>query len=490
MMETGYTGQARSRVDGPAKVRGQAAYAAEYSDETLAYGYVVSAAIAKGSIRSFDFSAAEKVPGLISIYSHKNRPEGSTWARKYTDDDAPEVGKPFRPFLNNKIIYSGQPIALVIAESFEAAREAALLIRVEYDVEKHETDLLNFVGRGTEPKKNRNPLPKNRGNAKKALAKAAFTVIADYSSPSEHHNPMEMHASSVLYDKKSDSLTIYDKTQGVLNSQTYVCEAFGLSKDKVRIVSPYVGGAFGSGLRPQYQLFLAVMASLDLKRSIKIVLTRQQMFSFGHRPKTLHKVSLGADKDGCLVSVTHEALAETSQYEEYTENVVAWSGEMYQCDNVSFDYKLAKLDVYTPLDMRAPGAALGMYAFESAIDELAVESGIDPLAFRLKNYAEIDQNKNLKYSSKELRECYRQGAEAFGWDRRPLLPRSMKEGHEQIGWGMASGVWEAQQNKASAKATLMSDGRLEVSSATSDIGTGTYTIMTQIAAEALGLSLE
>ncbi|RZA24290.1 MAG: xanthine dehydrogenase family protein molybdopterin-binding subunit, partial [Proteobacteria bacterium] len=373
---------------------------------------------------------------------------------------------------------------------FEAAREAARSIRVEYKTETHETDLLNFEGRGEKPSKNRFPPPKNRGNADKAYKTAEAKVSVEYICPAQHHNPMEMFASTVMYNKDDESLTIYDKTQGVMNSQSYVCNVFGLSSEKVRVLSPYVGGGFGSGLRPQYQLFMAVLAALDLEKSVKVSLTRQQMFTFGHRPKTMHKMELSAKRDGTLTSIKHEVLSETSQFEEYTENVVSWSGEVYECENASFDYKLAKLDVYTPIDMRAPGATWGVYALESAIDELAVEVGMDPLAFRLKNYSEMDQNTGKPYSSKELRECYRQGAEAFGWKERPLKPGLMKSGHHSIGWGMATGIWEAMQMYASASAKLHPDGHLEVSSATSDIGTGTYTIMTQIAADAMGLPLE
>ncbi|RZA24966.1 MAG: xanthine dehydrogenase family protein molybdopterin-binding subunit [Proteobacteria bacterium] len=482
-------GQARNRVEGPVKVSGEARYAAEYKEEGLLYGYVLSSGIAKGKILSIDLTEANKVPGLVAIYSHLHRPQASKRSHKYSDEDKAH-GEHFRPLLDDKIVYSGQPIALAVAETFEAAREAARSIRIEYKSEPHETDLLNFEGKGEKPSKNRFPPPKNRGNADKAYKAAEVKIAVEYICPAQHHNPMEMFASTVLFSKEDESLTIYDKTQGVMNSQSYVCNIFGLSSDKVRVLSPFMGGGFGSGLRPQYQLFLAVLAALDLKKSVKVSLTRQQMFTFGHRPKTMHKMELSAARDGTLTSMKHEVLSETSQFEEYTENVVSWSGEVYQCENASFDYKLAKLDVYTPIDMRAPGATWGVYALESAIDELAAEVGMDSLAFRLKNYSEMDQNTGKPYSSKELRECYRQGAEAFGWHERPLGPGRMKSGHHSIGWGMATGIWEAMQMYASASAKLHANGHLEVSSATSDIGTGTYTIMTQIAADAMGLPLE
>ncbi len=246
----------------------------------------------------------------------------------------------------------------------------------------------------------------------------------------------------------------------------------------------FVGGAFGSGLRPQYQLPLAVMAALRLKRSVRVELKRQQMFTFGYRPRTLQRLAIGASPNGQLEALFHGSLGQTSRFEDFTEHEVEWSGALYACDNVKLEYELGSLDVYTPLDMRAPGAAVGVYALEVAMDEVAYAAAIDPLQLRLRNYTDINGNQGKPYSSKELRACYEQGAERFGWSRRPLEPRSLREGRELIGWGMATGVWEAMQMPASAKACLESDGRLVVSSATADIGTGTYTAMTQIAADA------
>ena len=253
---------------------------------------------------------------------------------------------------------------------------------------------------------------------------------------------MEPHATTVVW-QDDGKLVVYDKTQGVQNSQNYVTGVFGLKKDDVRVISPFVGGAFGSGLRPQYQLFLAVMAAMELKRSVRVVLTRDQMFTFTHRPDTIQTLGIGADKDGKLQAIRHDAVAETSTFEDYQEVVVNWSGLLYDCDNTKLTYELAKLNAYTPGDMRAPGATLGVYALEAAMDELAYATGVDPIELRLKNYAEKDRNEDKPFSSKELRACYRQGAERFGWSKRTREPRSMREGRELIGWGMATGVWEA-----------------------------------------------
>lgn len=477
-------GQPLDRVDGPLKVTGQARYAAEFGIPQLLHGSVVSSTIARGRVRHIDSREAEALPGVVLVLTHQNRPPIASYDEPYEDDDAAE-GSPFRPLYNDRVLYSDQPLALVVAESLELARHAGSLVRIEYDSEPHQTDLLAARGQAHEAPAE---TPEPRGDFAAAFAAAPHRIEQEYVTPVEHHNPMEMHASTVHYQPGGD-LLIYEKTQGVQNCQRYVEDVFGL-KGRVRILSPFVGGAFGSGLRPQYQLPLAVMAALKLKRSVRVVLTRQQMFTFGYRPRSIQRLSLAADEGGQLQAVGHRAIGQTSRFEDFTEHEVEWSGMLYRCDNVALDYRLTPLDVYTPLDMRAPGATIGVYALECAMDELAYASNIDPLQLRLINFAERNGNEDKPYSSKELRACYEQGGERFGWSRRSMAPRSMREGHELIGWGMATGVWEAMQMPASAKACLESDGRLVVSSATSDIGTGTYTVMTQIAAAAMGVPLE
>jgi xanthine dehydrogenase YagR molybdenum-binding subunit len=485
-----HVGSPRSRVDGRAKVTGTATYAAEFPSPDLAHAYIVESGIARGRIAGMDTAAAEAVPGVLQVFTHENRPKTAWFTYKYRDMVGPP-GEPFRPLGSDKIQYSGQPIALVVAESFDVARYAASLVRVTYQQLPHETDLARARNNSYEPPTKRSgvaPPPKPRGDAVKAFAEAPIRVSAEYSIASEHHNPIEPHATTVIWEGEG-KITVHDKTQGVQNSQAYVASVFGLSKDDVRVVAPYVGGGFGSGLRPQHQLFLAVMASLALQRSVRLELTRQQMFSHVHRPATINTLSLGAGEDGRLLSIQHYAVAGTSQFEDHQEVVVNWSGLLYPAENVDLRYELAKLDTYSPGDMRAPGAPLGLFALESAMDELAAAARIDPVELRLRNYAERDENDDVPFSSKELRACYRQGAECFGWHKRTPEPGSMRDGRELIGWGMASGVWEANMMKTSARAVLGADGMLAVSCATSDIGTGTYTILTQIAADALGLHM-
>jgi xanthine dehydrogenase YagR molybdenum-binding subunit len=478
-------GQPLDRVDGHLKVTGQARYAAEYPQAGLLHGSVVSSSIACGRVLKIDASEAMQVKGVVAVLDHTNRPPVASYDKNYADADAAE-GSPFRPLYNDNVLYSGQPLALVVAETLEIARFAGSLVRIEYEVHAHQTDLTQAQGNAhTAPAET----PKPRGDFQSAWAQAAVTVDAQYSTPNEHHNPMEPHASTVVY-QDDGSLEIHDKTQGTQNCQDYLHKVFGLEKEKIRILAAFVGGAFGSGLRPQYQLPLAVMAALHLKRSVRVTLTRQQMFTFGYRPNTLQHLKLGATAEGRLVAVGHDVVGQTSRFEDFTEHVVEWSGMLYQCDNVQLTYKLAPLDVYTPLDMRAPGATSGMVGLECALDELACAAGVDPVQLRRVNFAERNGNEDKPYSSKELLACYELGAERFGWSKRNAEPRSMRQGQQLVGWGMAGGVWEAMQMKASAKASIDSDGKITVSSATTDIGTGTYTVMTQIAAEALGVKTQ
>ncbi len=484
-------GDALPRLDGLAKVTGRARYAAEHATADLVYGVVVSSSIARGRIAEMHLDAALAVPGVIDVLSHARRPKSRSLDMFYKDMTAPG-GSPFKPFHSDGILYSGQPVALVLAETFEAARCAAALVRVDYEEEPHRTGVLGHMDDAHKPKGLKagySPPPKPTGDADAAFAAAPVKVDAEFYSGAEHHNPMEMHATTVIREADGH-LTIHDKTQGSQNSRWHVSRVFGLSKSKVTVKNEFVGGAFGSGLRPQYNLLLAVMASLHLDRSVRVVLTRQQMFTFGHRPETWQRVRLAANGAGELQAVMHEVVAATSQIEDYTEVVVNWSGQLYHCDNVKLDYKLVSLDQATPMDMRAPGAAHGVFALEIAMDELSYVLNMDPLALRLVNYAERDAAKDLPYSSKELHACYAQGAARFGWAQRDPRPRARKEGTEFVGWGMATGQWDAMQMFARARAVLHADGRLEVESAASDIGTGTYTVMAQIAAAALGLPLE
>jgi xanthine dehydrogenase YagR molybdenum-binding subunit len=489
-----YIGAAVSRIDGFAKVTGAAKYAAEFNMTGLAYGSVVESTIPRGRIVSIDASAALSVPGVLDVLTHQNRPRMADADKAYKDDVAPD-GSPFRPLYDDKIMFAGQPIALVVAEASEVARFAASLVRTEYEKEPHGTDVYGVRDRALAVKDPATPFealftpPKQRGVPEEALAAAEARHEGEYYVPIEHHNPMELYASTVIVENDG-KLIVYDKTQGVQNVQRYLCSVFGMKSEDVRVMSPFVGGAFGSGLRPQFQVVLAVLAARALQRSVRVVLTRQQMYALCYRPAMIQRIALAANSGGTLNAITHDATTVTSQYEDFFRQETGWSGLLYKCANAKYAHKLAKLDLPTSCDMRAPSAATGVYALECAMDELAALLKLDPLEVRLRCYSDRDQHKDLPYSSKALRECYSQGADAFGWHKRSPEPRSMREGADLVGWGMATGVWDAFQAPITVRIVLSANGHAEVACATSDIGTGTYTIMAQVAADVLGLPLD
>ena len=488
-----HIGNPLSRVDGRAKVTGAAKYAAEFEAPDLVYASVVSSTITRGRILSIDTSAASRLKGVLDILTHEHRPHMADNDDAYRDElteMAPD-SKPFRPLYDANVVFNGQPVAVVVAERSEIARHAASLVHVEYAAEDYTTDLEQELAKAY-------PLPadsfaltpsKPRGDAAKALAAAEVQHEADYILPTEHHNPMELYGTTAIWHGDG-KLTVYDKTQGVQNVQHYLCKAFEMKPDEIRVMSPFMGGGFGSGLRPQYNAALAVMAARALQRSVRLVLSRPQMYSLGYRPRSIEHLALGAKADGSLDAVVHEAIGVTSRNEAFARKDTVWAGALYKCANTTFAHKLVPLDVSTPCDMRAPGAASGMYGLECAMDELAVALKLDPVELRTRNYSDRDQNSDEPYTSKALRECFRRGAEAFGWERRNPEPRSMRDDGELVGWGMATGIWEALENKFTVRVVLGANGHADVSSATSDIGTGTYTIMTQVAAEMLGLPVE
>lgn len=462
-----YIGKEMSRVDGVAKVTGQAKYAAEFKVANVAYGYIAQSRIAKGRIKSIDVSEAEKAPGVIRVYTHLNAPK--------TQSKEPD----FFALQNDKILFSDQPIAFVVAESFEQARSAARLVKATYEEEPAVTETMK--GR-IEPARG----PAMRGNAPQAYENAAVKFEAEYLIPIEHHNPMEPHGAIAFWE--GDQLTIFTKTQGVKDVQSHLAGCFAIKPENVKVISPFVGGAFGAALNPHYYTFLTASAARELKRPVKTNYTRRQMFTgHGYRPYTWQKVRIGAGRDGKLQSVIHEAVGNTSTFENFAESPNGFGRTLYACPNYDTPYRLSKVDLPTPTWMRAPGMVSGAFALESAIDEVAYQLKIDPLEFRLINYAETDPETGKPFSSKDLREAYKQGAAKFGWEKRKLEPRSMRDGKWLVGWGVATGIWGSFQLPATVRMTLRADGTALVGSATADIGPGTYTVITMIAAEFLGL---
>ena len=481
-----------SRVDGADKVTGKARYAAEYPVANLLFGVAIPARIAKGRIASIDDTTARAVPGVIEVMTHENRPK-QAWLDHSWKDELSIPGEPFKALHDDKVHFAGQPIALVIAETFEAARFAASLVEVRYEEEAHNVDFDRSLEEKFLPPKGmrRNTFhpPKARGDAPAAYEAAALKIEGEYRLATEHHNPMEMHASTVEWHGDG-RVTVYDKTQGSQGVQAYLASAFKLGKSNVRVVNAYVGGGFGSGLRPQWQVQLATMGAILLERSVRVVMTREQMFYHAHRPECVYRIKLGAEHTGKLSAMIGDATTSTSRFENNMEDIVTWGMMAYDTPNAEGHYTIAPRDTYTSADMRAPGAATGMTLFEIAMDEMAYQAKVDPLEFRMVNYSELDAMNQLPYTSKALREAYREGAERFGWAERTPEPRSMKEGREFIGWGVATGMWDAQFSKTAARAKLSATGDLEVASASSDIGTGTYTVMTLVAADTLGIAPE
>ncbi|MCA1639018.1 MAG: xanthine dehydrogenase family protein molybdopterin-binding subunit [Acidobacteria bacterium] len=484
-----YIGKEMSRVDGIAKVTGKAKYAAEFQVPNVAYGFIVQSTIGKGTIKAIDTTEASRAPGVIRIYTHKNYPKPAppASAELKPQTNSQERDKSFRALQSNKIVFNMQPIALVLAETFEQARYAACLVKSSYNEEKPRTDMEAAMKTAFVPNPERAAKP--RGNPARALQSAPVKIEAEYTIPIEHHNPMEPHGAIAFWE--NGKLTIFDKTQGVYTVRKHLATSFDIPEENVNVVSPFVGGAFGSSLRPNYYPALAAMAAREIKRPVKLIYTRQQMFTgHGYRPQTWQKVALGADKTGKLTALIHEAANNSSTFEDYSDNTTNFPRSVYACPNVDTPQKIVKTDLSTPCAMRAPGAVSGMFALECAMDELAYALKIDPLELRLINYADVHPENGKPYSSKALRECYQLAAEKFGWKNRKFEPRSMRDGRLLVGWGTATGVWGAFQQPASVKITLRADGTAHVASATSDIGPGTYTVITLIAAEYLGLAAE
>lgn len=476
-----YLGKETTRVDGLAKVTGKAKYTAEFQVPHVTYGFIVLSTVAKGRITGIDTREAEQAGGVIRIFTHLN-------AGKL--GPVPKSGEPPQwslPLQSDRVFFNGQPVALVVAESYEQARHASRLVKLTYQTEAHVSDFEAVMSRAQPDPDTQKGSP--RGNPVAAMQSAAVKVQAEYHIPINHHNPIEPHAAIAFW--QGDQLTIFDKTQNVYGVQEHLAEGLGIAAANIRVVSPFVGGAFGASLKPNYYPSLTAMAAREHKRPVKVVYTRAQMFTgHGYRPYTVQKVALGADRNGKLMSMIHEAFHNTSSFEPFSDATTGFTRQVYACPNLHAPLKVAATDLATPTWMRAPGAVSGMFALESAMDELAYAVKVDPMELRLINYAEADPESGKPFSSKALRECYRLGAEKFGWKNRKPEPRSMRDGRLLVGWGMASSVWGAMQMPASARIVFRADGTASVSSATSDIGPGTYTVMTMIAAEFLGLRLD
>jgi xanthine dehydrogenase YagR molybdenum-binding subunit len=472
-----------SRVDGHAKVTGAAKYSAEYTLPGLVYGVLVGSKIAKGHIKSIDTKIAERAPGVLSVITHLNSPKIAGYqVSKDPGKSEPEKG-PIKVFYDSKIIYYGQPVALIIADSFERALHAASLVKAQYTAEKQATSLKDNIDRAFAP----NGEEAYKRGVPDAWRSAPVKVEAKYTLPNEVHNPMELHAIIARWDAP-DKLTVWTKTQGVKDTQSNLAKIFKLPETSVQVNSKYVGGAFGSALQVWPHEVAALIGAKVTGRPVKLVLARADMFtSVGYRPLTWQKIGIGASADGKLVGISHEAIAQTSVYEDFAEGPTGVSRSLYACPNVYSTNKIVSLNVGSPTWMRGPGEATGVYALECALDELSYKLNIDPIELRIRNHADKDPASGKPYSGKNLKEAYRLGAESIGWNNRSQNPGSATKDGWLVGYGMAGGVFGAYRDEATIKATMMADGTLIFKSAVSDIGPGTGTAMVSIASEAMGI---
>jgi xanthine dehydrogenase YagR molybdenum-binding subunit len=480
-------GRPVSRVDGRQKVTGGATYAAEFKVPGVAHGVIVRSTVANGRIASIDSAAAERAPGVKRVLTHRNAPRLPYRPHKAVVDAA--VGERLQVLQDERVSHQGQPIALVIADTIEQATHAATLVRVTYAQEAGTTDVARVGPVLPTSRQGGRPEESRRGDPEGALAAAEVKTDQTYVIPRENHNPIEMHATIAAWD--GDRLTLWDKTQWVHNAADEIAAVFGIPAENIRVVSPFVGGAFGSALRTWPHVTLAALGARVAGRPIKVMLSRREMYyGVGYRPHTVQRVALGASRDGRLTAIVHDGYQETSTYEEFSEALVIPTGFLHSCPNVYTRRRIVRMNVHTPTYMRAPGEVSGIFALESAMDELAVALKMDPVELRLRNEPEQDEFKKLPFSSRSTRECYRAAADRFGWSRRNPEPRSMQDGRWLIGWGMATATYPMNYAPASAMVRLLPDATAEVMSASSDMGPGTWTSMTQVAAETLGLPIE
>lgn len=478
-----FVGKPVKRIEGLEKVTGKAKYAAEYHLKDLAYGVIISSKIAKGRILRIDSKQAELLPGVLSVVSHLNSPKVP--GRDISPASATPIfsGNEFKPFQDNKIHFNLQPVAMVIADTLQLAQYAATLVSVQYDKEEHETNIENQLDHAVKPDK---PADYLRGHAE-AWESAPVKLEQEYQTPIQVHNAMEPHATTAYWE--GDHLYIFNKTQAVKTTQQQFAQYFDLKPENVHVHAPFVGGAFGSSSRVWPHEMAAVLGAKKVKRPVQIALSREQVFNMvGYRPQSVQKYAIGADANGKIIGINHEAYGLTSRYEQFTERILDPTKSMYNSANLNAVYKLVPLDVNTPCPVRGPGETSGSFAMESATDELAYALKMDPQTLRLKNFAETDLNKNIPWSSNHLKECYQIGAEKFGWHQRNPVPGSTINGEMLVGTGMSAGIYKSERVPSEATLKIFDDGKVLIQSSVSDNGQGSATILTQIAADALGVN--
>lgn len=480
------TGQPLTRREGRLKVTGAARFAADAHPEGLLHAVVATSTAARGRVARLDVAAAEAHPGVVAVMTPQNAPA----LARHPDEKREPFTFRLDLLQDDRVRYPGQPIAVVIAETLEAATEGAALLAPAYEAEPARVGLDAAAPFVPEAIGVGDPAAVSRGDVAAGLAQAAERIEATYETPAQYHNAMEPHAVVAAWD--GDALTLDTPSQGMAIAQGRLAGLFGIAPDQIHIRSPFLGGGFGSkGLISGPQV-LGAMAARLVGRPVKLVLRREQMYGpVGHRAPTRQTLRLGADSDGRLTALDHHTLTASSTFDDFFEPAGGVSHTLYAAPALSTTHEAVRLDTGTPLFMRAPGEASGSAALESAIDELALACGLDPLEFRLRNYADTEPLTGRPFSSKALRACYAQGAERFGWRDRPLEPRRMRDAHGLlVGWGVGTATFPALMFQAEARAVLRRDGGGAVEIGAHDMGQGAWTALAQIAADALGLDLD
>jgi xanthine dehydrogenase YagR molybdenum-binding subunit len=469
-------GESLSRRDGPQKVTGTAPYAYEYRFDKPLYLFPVQSDVARGRVARIDASAAEALPGVVAVLTHANAP-------RLADAGDQELAV----LQGDDIAFRGQYVAAVVAETLETARYAASLVRVSYDEAPHDVELRAdrddlYAPEHVNPVY---PTDTEEGDFDRAFSLAAMKLDETYTTPMEHHNPMEPHTTVALWE--AGDLTLNESTQGPYWTRETLARVLGLDADRVRVIAPYVGGGFGSKTLHANTILAALAARAVQGRPVKFALTRQQMFSgVGYRTPTIQRIRLGADQDGRLTSICHDVIEQTAKIKEFAENAAVPTRTMYATRSRRTTHRLAALDVPVPCWMRAPGDAPGMFALESAMDEMAIKCGLDPVEFRIRNEPDVDGETGLPYSSRNLIACLLEGARRFGWAGRDPRPRARQDGCWHVGTGVASSTFPVIRFPGSvARIRHAGNGRYLVEIAAVDIGTGTWTALSQIAADAL-----
>ncbi len=475
------TDQLTQRYDGHAKVTGKATYAAEFPMKNLAYAYIVQSTIPNGSLAALDHSAAMKAPGVVAVLTPFNAP------KLPAPKAQPPASRHITVLQETDIWYNGQPIAVVVAESLNQAKYAATLLKITY---KQEPAKLDFLGRLSEARKpkspGREPADTSRGDLNASYARSTVKLEETYTTPIQNHNPMEPHATIASWE--GDKLTLHDSTQYISGVKMTAAKTLGIPLDNVQVICPFTGGGFGSKGSTWSHVILCAMAAKVANRPVKLPVERTQMFGpVGARPATVQKIKLGASNDGKLLAVQHDVIVNTSVMEDFLEPSAIQTRLLYNSESQVTSHRLVDMNLGVSTFQRAPGEATGTAAFESALDELAWKLNMDPVQLRMVNYAEKDLGKDRPFTSKNLKEAYKQGADKFGWSKRSPKPGMTTEGNQLIGWGMATATYPANRSAAGATCSYLANGRGYVGIATVDLGTGSYTIMADTAGQFLGL---